>query len=205
PEGDGGVGGFYRGGGGVAADAPRQQWMAAPGAPRGGNGRGLPAMTTRTALKRVLTSLIYRVTAHGSSRLNQAANPGLTFAANFPPCLQNPTIPPPSTPIVFKADQASPPGALSLADYLPHTGTIGELTSFLFTFIYSPPYAPFIPVAGIGEDLSFSAPDGIGETCNQALIRYRTDLQNFIGLYAAASHVPGVPAQIHQWELSIET
>jgi hypothetical protein len=94
---------------------------------------------------------------------------------------------------------------LSLADFLPVTGTIGELISFLFTFIYSPPYTPFIPLAGIREDLSFTGKDGIGETCNEALVQYRTDLQSFIDLYAAGSNVPGVPAQIHQWELSIET
>jgi hypothetical protein len=84
---------FYPDDASVAADGALQQWIAASGAARGGNVRGLPAMTTRTALKRVLTSLIYRVTAHGSSRLNQAANPGLTFAANFPPCLQSTTHP----------------------------------------------------------------------------------------------------------------
>jgi hypothetical protein len=58
---------------------------------------------------------------------------------------------------------------------------------------------------GIREDLSFNAPDGIGEICKQALVQYRTDLQSFVDLYAAGSNVPGVPAQIHQWELSIET
>jgi hypothetical protein len=196
---------FYPDDASVAGDAALQQWIAASGAPGGGNVRGLPAMATQAALRRVLTSLIYRVTAHGSSRLNQAANPALSFTANFPPCLQNTVIPPASTPVVFKADHLSPPGALSLAAFLPNTGTIGELTAFLFTFVYSAPYKPFIPLAGIDQDLSFTGPSGIADICNQALVHYRRDLQDFIDLYAADSNVPGVPAQIHQWELSIET
>jgi Lipoxygenase len=79
------VGAFYPDDASVAADAALQQWITASGAPGGGNVRGLPAMTTRDALKRVLRSLIYRVTAHGASRLNQAVNPALSFVANFPP------------------------------------------------------------------------------------------------------------------------
>ena len=51
----------------------------------GGNVRGLPAMDSKDALKRVLHSLIYRITAHGTSRLYRSANPALTFVANFPP------------------------------------------------------------------------------------------------------------------------
>src|SRR5262245_34657756 len=194
---------FYHDDASVASDRALRQWIKVSGAVGGGNVRGLPDVTSRADLKRVLTSLIYRVTAHGSSRLNQAANPALTFAANFPPCLQDTTLPPPSTPFVFKTGPASPPGAMSLAQFLPNTGTIGELTAFLFTFVYSPPYIPFIPLDGIREDLSFAGPHR--EACNKALIEYRTDLQNFIALYAADSKVPGVPAQINQWELSIET
>lgn len=196
---------FYPHDASVAGDEALQRWIAASGAPDGGNVRGLPAMNTRDALKRVLTSLIYRVTAHGASRLNQAANPALSFTTNFPPCLQNTTIPPAATPIVFKTDDSSPPGAMSLADFLPNTGTMGELTAFLFTFIYSAPYKPFIPLEGIHEDLSFTPPSRIADTCNQALVQYRRDLEAFIDLYAADSDVPGVPAQIHQWELNIET
>ena len=94
---------------------------------------------------------------------------------------------------------------LSLAQVLPNTGTIGELIAFLFTFVYSPPYKPFIPLDGIREDLPFVRPPAVAEICNEALVRYRLDLQNFIVLWAADSKVPGPPAQINQWELSIET
>jgi Lipoxygenase len=197
---------FYPHDASVASDKALQRWIAASGAPDGGNVRGLPAMNTRDALKRVLTSLIYRVTAHGASRLNQAANPALSFTANFPPCLQNTTIPLAATPMVFKTDDSSPPGTMSLSDFLPNTGTIGELTAFLFTFIYSAPYKPFIPAEGIHQDLSFTGgPPGKAEICNKALVQYRRDLEGFIDLYAKESNVPGVPAQIHQWELNIET
>jgi Lipoxygenase len=199
------VAAFYPDDASVAGDDALHRWIAASGARDGGNVRGLPAMTTQAALKRVLTSLIYRVTAHGSSRLNQAANPALSFTANFPPCLQNTTIPPASTPVVFKTGPASPPGAMSLADFLPNTGTIGELTAFLFTFIYSAPYKPFIPLEGIHQDQSFTGRAGAADLANQALVQYRRDLEAFIDRYAAESNVPGVPAQIHQWELSIET
>ena len=46
---------------------------------------------------------------------------------------------------------------------------------------------------------------GIRDVCNQALIRYRTDIWSFMALYAADSKVPGPPAQLTQWELNIET
>jgi hypothetical protein len=196
---------FYPDDASVANDAALRRWITASGARSGGNVRGLPAMTTRAALKRVLTSLIYRVTAHGSSRLEQVVNPALSFVPNFPPCLQDTTLPPPTTPIVFKADRHAPPGAMSLSGFLPNTGSIGELTTFVFTFVYSAPYKPFIPLAGIDRDLSFVGPHGIADVCNQALVRYRTDLQAFMTLYAADSKVPGPPAQINQWELNIET
>jgi hypothetical protein len=196
---------FYADDAAVANDAALKRWITASAAPSGGNVRGLPAMTTRTALKSVLTSLIYRVTAHGASRLNQAANPALAFVGNFPPCLQMTSVPSPASRIVFRANGNAPPGTLSLADFLPNTGTIGEMTTFLFTFVYSPPYIPFIPPDGIAEDLPFVGASGIGEVCNQALIRYRKDLRAFIDLYAASSDVAPAPAQIHQWELNIET
>jgi lipoxygenase len=196
---------FYPDDASVAADTALQQWIAASGSPSGGNVRGLPAMTTRAALKRVLTSLIYRVTAHGASRLNQGVNPAISFVANFPPCLQDTTLPPARTPIVFKTGGASPAGAMSLAGFLPNTGSIGELATFAFTFIYSAPYKPFIPLAGIDRELPFVGPPGVADVCNQALIRYRTDLRAFMTLYAAESGVPGPPAQLNQWELSIET
>ncbi len=197
---------FYADDASVAADDSLQSWIAASGSPRRGNVRGLPAMSgngAKAALTHVLTSLIYRVTAHGASRLNQVANPALTFIANFPPCLQDATLPEPGTPIKFACVDA-PAGTLALAGVLPNTGTIGEMSTFLFTFIYSPPYTPFIPLQGIEEDALFVGPSGVPEICKSALIQYRRDLIAFIDLWAKDEGEPGAPAQMHQWELSIE-
>jgi hypothetical protein len=150
-------------------------------------------MDGKAALKGVLTSLIYRVTAHGTSRLNQAANPILTFTATFPPCLQTAEIPRPETPI----------DGTRVLPYLPKTGTIGSLITFLFTFIYSPPYEPFIPLAGVEADQSFTG--ATAAACNAALVRFRRDLEAFMTQWAFEADVQGPPAQVHQWELNIET
>jgi len=195
---------FYDNDASVANDAALQSWIKRSGARGGGNLRGLPSpLRTRAELKRVLTSLIYRVTAHGTSRINQSINPGHTFAANFPPCLQDTTLPAPDTKFVFSG--ASTPGTLSLSNFLPYTGTIGAQMAFGFTFVYTPPYKPFIPLGGIEADLPFVGSPGVVDGCNHALIRYRTDLVNFMKVFAADFDVPCPPAQVTQWELNIET
>jgi hypothetical protein len=186
----------------VIDDAPLQRWIKASGHPFRGNVRGLPVMNSRKALTSVLTSLIYRVTAHGASRLEQAANPALTFMSNFPPCLEDSRIPDPNSFLTTR----------ELLAFMPKTGTMGEMATFLFTFIYSPPYIPFIPLAGIEADLPYRGPAKVA--CNNALIQYRRDLQTFMEFYATDSNFQNLPAQmnfqvtqaqLHQWELSIET
>jgi len=177
----------------VACDAELQTWIKASGDPAGGNISGLPPMDGKAALKSVLTSLIFRVTAHGAGRMNQAANPVLSFVANFPPCLQDSTIPPPQPGI--------DPGRL-LA-YLPKTGTIGQMITFLFTFSFTPPYEAFIPLAGIDKELSFTGDKA--DACNAALKQLRLDIQAFMALWAREAHVEPPPAQEHQWPLNIET
>ena len=72
--------------------------MDASGDPSQGNIRGLPDVQTRDELTKVLTSLLYRVNAHGGGTLTPSVNPVLGFVANFPPCLQNADIPEPGTP-----------------------------------------------------------------------------------------------------------
>ncbi|HMG03851.1 MAG TPA: lipoxygenase family protein [Chthoniobacterales bacterium] len=185
----------------VANDAPLQRWIKASADPFDGNIRGLPTMNSRAALTSVLTSLIYRITAHGASRTEEVANPALTFMANFPPCLEDSRIPDPNSPLTTR----------ELLAFLPKTGTMGAMATFLFTFVYTPPYVPFIPVAGVQADLSFRGPAEVA--CNNALIQYRRDLQAFMELYAADSNFQNLPAQmnfqvtpaqIHQWELNIE-
>ena len=191
----------------VAQDTALQAWIAACGDPNEGNIRGLPAVQTRAVLIRVLTSFLYRVTAHGVSRLNPSANPILTFVANFPPCLQDATIPDPEERLTTQ----------DLLARLPRTGTIGMMTTFYFTFVFSVPYVPFIPLAGPEADLYF--PGGADAPCNQALIKYRQDVLAFIAAYVATwqqalsalqpSPATGSPpeasALTHQWPRNIET
>jgi hypothetical protein len=177
----------------VGRDAELQTWIKVSGDRSQGNVAGLPLLDTKDALKGVLTSLIFRITAHGAARLNQAANPALTFVANFPPCLQDPDIPRPDTEI----DTAR------LLAFLPKTGTIGSMVTFLFTFIYSTPYESFIPLGGVNADQSFTG--ATAAACNAALVQFRRDVMAFMDLWAQDAHVPPTPAQEHQWALNIET
>lgn len=144
-------------------------------------------MDSKAALESVLTSLLYRITAHGISRLNASANPALTFVANYPHCLQRTDIPKPSTTI----------DTTTLLTYLPNTETIGEAVNFYFIFVNSPPYTPFIPLDGVDTNLFFSG--GTGDSRNQALIQFRNGLASFINDYE-----PDTP-QRFQWPLNIET
>jgi Lipoxygenase len=171
----------------VASDRLLRAWIKVSSAADEGNIRGLPEMNSRVALASVLTSLIYRVTAHGVSRLNSTANPALTFVANFPHCLQLQEIPSPSLPLDTKA----------LLAYLPNTGTISEAVNFYFTFVFSPPYEPFIPFDGVDTALFF--PGGATDPRNQALIQLRNGLAKFIN-----DCQPEFP-QRFQWPLNIET
>ncbi|WP_433167133.1 lipoxygenase family protein [Kribbella sp. CA-247076] len=167
----------------VRADRQLAQWIAVSADPDGGNIGGLPAMDSKDALKRVLHSLIYRITAHGTSRLYRSANPVLTFVANFPPCLQEPTIPDPAESFDTRA----------LHRFLPNTGTIGEMLHFYFIFWATPPYVPFVPLEGTDAELFFD-----DETSNDALIELREFVIDFV-----ERHEPGT-SQIWQWERNIE-
>ena len=171
----------------VAADEDLQNWIAAASSRRDGNIRGLPTMDTRQALREVLTSLIYRITIHGSSRLNSAANPALTFVANYEPCLQTSEIPEPDQNFETK----------KLLDMLPNTGTIGNMVTFYFTFVFSAPYVPFIPLEGVEANLFFDG--GLADPRNQALVDYRNAVIRFIEAFEQGN------PQIHQWPLNIET
>ena len=144
-------------------------------------------MNGRAALTAVLTSLLYRVTVHGISRLNSTANPALTFAANFPHCLQRTDIPRPRARLTTR----------TLLTYLPNTETIGEAVNFYFTFVFSTPYEAFIPLGGVDTELFF--PGGARDRRNRALIELRNELAAFINAYQ-----PGQP-QRFQWPRNIET
>jgi hypothetical protein len=183
------VGAAYASDAAVAADTDLATWIATAAsadASTGGNIRGLPEMSSRAALERVLKSLLYRITVHGIQTLHSTANPALTFVPNFPHCLQRTDIPGPRARI----------GTRRLLSYLPNTETIGEAVDFYFTFVFSPPYVPFIPFGGVGEELFF--PGGLGDRRNRALVELRQGLARFINDYQ-----PGMP-QRFQWPLNVE-
>jgi hypothetical protein len=168
----------------VQRDKELDTWMTASGSEDGGNVRGLPAMDSKDALKRVLQSLVYRITAHGVARLWRSGEPALTFVANFPPCLQDATIPDPSDSFDAKA----------LLQLLPRTGTIGGMVQFYFVFHFSTPYVPFVPLAGPETELFFD-----DEVSNGALIELRRFVAGFVERFE-----PDTP-QIWQWPRNIET
>src|SRR5262249_12534035 len=179
----------YRSDGAVAADGSLRAWIATASSSdpsAGGNIRGLPQMESRAALARVLTSLIYRITIHGISNLNSTVNPAATFVANFPHCLQRTDIPNPRARIDPK----------TLLGYLPTTDTISNAVNFFFTFPFSTPIEPFIPLGGVASDLFFRG--GPGEKRNRALIDLRRGLAAFIDDYQ-----PRMP-QRFQWPLNVE-
>ena len=60
---------LYRDDADVESDAGLGAWMDASRDPLQGNVRGLPPMHRRDDLSAVLTSLLYRVTAHGAASL----------------------------------------------------------------------------------------------------------------------------------------
>ena len=180
----------YPSDGSVAADANLQAWIAAASsadATTGGNIRGLPAMDSRAAVASTLRSLLYRITAHGISRMNSTSNPALTFVPNYPHCLQRTDIPGPRTRVSTK----------SLLGYLPNTDTISQSLTFYYIFAYSTPYEPFIPLGGTASELFF--PGGSGDARNRALIDLRQGLAAFI-----KSYQPEMP-QRFQWPRNIET
>lgn len=180
----------------VVNDKELQEWILISSKKEGGNLRGLPTMNSRVALIKVLTSVLYRITVHGISRLDNTANPAMTFIGNFPPCLQSTHIP----------NASSEFDAQELLEYLPNTGTIGEMITFYFTFVNSAPYEPIIPLSGIEEELFFTG--GLDNPINTALVVFRNKLVAFMKEYSERNKIQNSPSnevQIHQWPMSIET
>jgi hypothetical protein len=188
----------------VHGDGDLQAWMRAAGHADHGNVQGLPKeVRTRAELAKILTSILYRVTVHGAGSLNPSVNPVLSFVSNYPPCLQRDDIPHPDEDV-----------SQTLLDYLPHTGTIGGMTTFYFTFVYSQPYDRLIPSGGIKANAYFPEPQKL---CNDALFAYRTAIAAFADEYLVAWNQAledirgeaGAPpkyaqGQAGQWPSSIE-
>ncbi len=171
----------------VKEDAQLQAWMKASSDPEEGNVMGIPTIDSKKALVGMLTNLIYRLSTHGTSRLERTANPALSFLSNFPPCLQNANIPSPDMELSTK----------DILEYLPRTGTMGGMITFYYTFIFSAPYESLIPIEGVEEKLHF--PDGLKDKRNQALVKYRTQYAKFIQSYDPVSPT------VHQVPANIET
>jgi hypothetical protein len=173
----------YRSDAAVSGDQSLQAWIATASSPNpttGGNVRGLPRTNSRAAIERVLTSLLYRITIHGISRLNSTSNPALTFVPSFPQCLQRTDIPSPRDRIGTKA----------LLSYLPNTDTISQAVTFYFTFAFSTPTNYSSRWAASTPSSSFPAGPA---TLAIALIELRNGLASFIN-----DHQPDMP-QRFQW------
>lgn len=69
--------------------------------------------------------------------------------------------------------------------------------TFYFTFAYSTPYEPLIPLGGVAEELFFAG--GMGDRRNRALVELRKGMAAFINDYQ-----PEMP-QRFQWPRNIET
>ncbi len=187
---------FYKNDDAVANDKELQMWITTSGQTEGGNVQGIGIINTINALGGFLASIVYRLSVHGCSRLNPSANPVLTFVANFPPCLQDKTIPQPDSALTQQ----------DILNYLPQTGTIGEMMTFYNTFGFSAPYETFLPLGGNKANLFF--PGDETSPPNAALIGLRTAIQSFIERYTKALGQPASVAeapQIYQWPLCIET
>jgi hypothetical protein len=178
----------------VRKDDALQKWMKASADSKQGNIHGLPPMDKKKALNDVLVSYIYRITAHGVSRLPRTADPWLTFVANFPPCLQREDLP-------------SPDAALSTSEllkYLPNLRTIAEICQFYFIFVFAGPFQPLL-AAGDKRDLYFPTKDGL----DTPTITYQDRIIEFAVEFDKANTPPGYPPSVRenlrkQWERSIE-
>jgi hypothetical protein len=99
---------------------------------------------------------------------------------------------------------------------LPHTGTLGAMTTFYFTVVYGMPDVPLIPSGGINAPPYY--PGAPEDPANQAWFAFRGRVHAFIDTYtadwnAALARVrgsdPGVPSYgqglYQHWASSIET
>ena len=169
----------------VVADIDLANWLGAASGP--GNVAGLPRVESKAALKAVVTSILYRITFHGMGRLRSISSPEPSFAPNYPPCLQNTTIPDPLDPL---------PTSDLLKTYLPKTGTLGELITFYDIFSYTAPYVPVVPNKGPEDELFFDP--ALHPAANQALIEFRRGIEDLIKTLQPDW------VQIGQWSRSIE-
>jgi len=171
----------------VARDHALQRWMAASASAAKGNLKGIRPLASRQDLKRLLSSILFRVINHGAANIVAPFLLDHLFVSNYPVCLQRNDIPDPNTNLDTK----------TLLSYLPNTDTIGTLAAFYFSFALAQPYEPFVPPSGPDTNLFF--PGGLSDARNQALVAYRKRVAQFIQARAIA------PNQVAQWPNNIET
>jgi Lipoxygenase len=170
----------------IASDKALQAWVAASSAVDQGNIRGLEPLDGRAALKRLLTSILHRVVAHGGA--NEVFTTTLVhlFQSNFSICLQRRDIPEPDAELNTK----------QLLTFMPNTETVGIMAGFYFSFAFTKPYEPFVP-KDLESNLFF--PSSMDDPRNRALVAYRIALIEFV----ADRQI--VPDQVYQWPLNVET
>ncbi|TAE18232.1 MAG: hypothetical protein EAZ95_04755 [Bacteroidetes bacterium] len=189
----------------VATDKELQNWIKEAGKTDSwlhildilevGNIQGLPKMDSKANLKRVITSILYRINMHGAARMPEVANPFMAYVPNFPPCLQSAELPSPDATISTE----------QLLSYLPNTEVIGEMVNFYYEFAFTAPYESALPLFGNDSTL-FWKDLPITDPKNKALVDFRNGLEEFIRAYIArATGVYNHEPQIHQWDLNIET
>jgi hypothetical protein len=200
---------------GGTLDPAIDRWVAA--ASRIGNVQGLPATpgVTVAQLTALLTSLIYRVAAHGLARLAPVGNPGLSWVGNFPPCLELSRLPDPQVP---SGDPNAP--ALTteqLLAFMPRTGSMGEMISFIFSFGFTDNFEELIPMPSANTtglpDTDLHPFIGLPAGVDAALQQFRREITGFIWFFEADANALNSPAvmnfsasaaQLHQWERNIE-
>ncbi len=170
----------------VAYDENLQGWINLASATDGGNIQGLQPLDGKQSLKRFLTSLLYRVIAHGGANLLGESILIHLFVPNYPMALQRRDIPEPEAQLDTR----------QLLTYMPNTGTLGIIARFYFSFVLAKPYEPFVPQEAVDANLFF--PSGMNDPRNRALVAYRNTLNEFVAARAI------LPNQIGQWPLSIE-
>jgi hypothetical protein len=171
----------------VANDGALQAWMAAASSVDQGNVQGLEPLNDKPALKRFLTSLLYRIIAHGGTNMVFPTFLVHLFGSNFPVCLQRRDIPEPDANLDTK----------QLLSYLPNCETIGLITAFYFGFAFVKPAESFVPKDGVDTNLFF--PSGLKDPRNRALVEYRSALVRFINTRGL------LPNIIDKWPLNVES
>ena len=202
----------------IVNDAALQRWVQASATD--GNVQGLPVpLTTPAQLAGVLTSLIYRITAHGLGRLAPTGNPGLSWVGNFPPCLEDSRIPDPLDPTGTGATVSvsrSDDGAVARFP-CPRPARSAECSASFSPLASTAPIDSLIPMESANttglQDVELHPFTDLPPACDAALQTFRAEITGFIRYFMADMNALNLPAAmnfsatteaIHQWPRNIE-